>query len=329
MKYTTPTLIFAAVAAAADVKIAWRHDRHSDETSLGVFDTSTRALVADACGSILHTDTPIDFSHVHLNGTSGYWSVGNATYGISSNPASGPACTQKYNHEFILVECTGVDWAPSHIPKALATEKECFSDVNMGHHFRRMEGRAVRRAEVVKREAAVEMSMSPEEMAKRQYTGTCTSQTFKDLYGDGDPFQSYFYKQLSETNDCGSATSCSVGQTQSVSYTIGFSMTLVGLEKYGWLSGGFDVSKTWTTGNTYTCNAGLGEKVCLWYNTAHTGYTIQYSEYNCGASNIRKYTGIMKSPNNSNRGGGYYCVVGTCRSQGDNYWEDGASGTAQ
>jgi hypothetical protein len=28
---------------------------------------------------------------------------------------------------------------------------------------------------------------------------------------------------------------------------------------------------------------------------------------------------IMVSPNENNKGGGYYCVIGTCRSQGENY----------
>jgi hypothetical protein len=30
---------------------------------------------------------------------------------------------------------------------------------------------------------------------------------------------------------------------------------------------------------------------------------------------------VMFSPNANNRGGGYYCVIGTCRAQGDNYWD--------
>jgi hypothetical protein len=30
---------------------------------------------------------------------------------------------------------------------------------------------------------------------------------------------------------------------------------------------------------------------------------------------------IMFSPNENNKGGGYYCVIGTCRSQGENYWD--------
>ncbi|KAL6410603.1 hypothetical protein AUP68_07030 [Ilyonectria robusta] len=31
---------------------------------------------------------------------------------------------------------------------------------------------------------------------------------------------------------------------------------------------------------------------------------------------------IVKSPNSDNRGGGYYCVIGTCRAKGDNYWDN-------
>jgi hypothetical protein len=31
---------------------------------------------------------------------------------------------------------------------------------------------------------------------------------------------------------------------------------------------------------------------------------------------------VMKSPNKANRGGGMYCVIGTCRAQGDGYWDD-------
>ncbi|KAF2830289.1 hypothetical protein CC86DRAFT_433967 [Ophiobolus disseminans] len=31
---------------------------------------------------------------------------------------------------------------------------------------------------------------------------------------------------------------------------------------------------------------------------------------------------IIKSPNEKNAGGGYYCVIGTCRSKGDQYWDN-------
>ena len=30
---------------------------------------------------------------------------------------------------------------------------------------------------------------------------------------------------------------------------------------------------------------------------------------------------VMFSPNVDNKGGQFYCVVGTCRSRGENYWD--------
>lgn len=266
MKYLTSSLALAAVASAAEVNIAWRHDRNSDESSIGVFDASTKVLLADSCGTVVQADVPIDFSHVHLNGTSGYWSVGKEQYSIHSKPESGPACTQKFNSDFVLIECTGVDWTPSSIPASLASEKECFSDVNMGHHFRRMEGRVTRRAPVEER--TVSVPKSPK-WSKRQGTGTCQSQTTKELAGDGSPYQSYLYTQLSESIACNNAQACSASQSNSKSFTIGWSVSddLGGL---GWLSGGFDVSKSWETGNEYVCQAGSNEEVCIWYSTYHT-----------------------------------------------------------
>jgi hypothetical protein len=72
---------------------------------------------------------------------------------------------------------------------------------------------------------------------------------------------------LQQVIDC-AAGGCSVGESQSKSYTIGFSVT--GASKGGFFSGGFSVSETWTTGKSYTCNGVPNDDVCLWYNTAHT-----------------------------------------------------------
>ncbi|KAF5563112.1 hypothetical protein FPHYL_5343 [Fusarium phyllophilum] len=138
----------------------------------------------------------------------------------------------------------------------------------------------------------------------------------------GDPHQNYFHKQLSEVVNCGSAKSCSVGNSQSISYTIGWTATLTPVS---WISGGFSVSESWNTGNTYTCTGSADEDVCVWYNTALTAYTVQNKERDsCAVGGGWDSTGdpfVMYSPNESNRGGGYYCVIGTCRAQGDNYWD--------
>lgn len=159
--------------------------------------------------------------------------------------------------------------------------------------------------------------------------------------GDGDPHQNYYHLQISvsgsvlnsvinsQTNflqeviNCGSAASCSVGYVQSESFTIGFSTSAT---IYEWLSLGFDVSKSWTTGNTYTCTGEEGDDVCIWYNTAHTAVTVRnYVSQLAPCGNpvtIVSDPVIVKSPNSDNRGGGYYCVIGTCRAKGDNYWDN-------
>ncbi|EPE03598.1 hypothetical protein F503_01856 [Ophiostoma piceae UAMH 11346] len=329
MRYFVPSLALVAVAAATDVKIAWRHDVDSEETSLGVFDAATNTLLADTCGSILHTDVPIDFTNVHINGTADLWTIGSQAHGIHSNPTNGdPICTTKYNPQFTLVECTGVKWNTTHIPESLVTEKDCFSDAYMNHHFRRMEGRMGKRSEIMPH-TEIERSENPAEVLKRQTgPGFCLSHGESHRIGDGSPKQYYFYKQLSETLKCGDGD-CSVTESDSKSYNIGWTVTGMGLGNMGWLSGGFSVTKTWTTGSAYGCSAGAGESVCNWYNTAHTGYNVQYETYDCSGKVDGSYKGIMKSPNESNRGGYNYCVRGPCRSQGDNYWEDGPDGTAQ
>ncbi|KAF4214893.1 hypothetical protein CNMCM8980_000928 [Aspergillus fumigatiaffinis] len=92
----------------------------------------------------------------------------------------------------------------------------------------------------------------------------------------------------------------------------------------GRISGGFSVAESWTTGNTYPCNSGPHETFCVWYNTAHTAYTVRNTLRNrCTGYAPDNYGPdyVMFSTNIGNKGGHCYCVVGTCRSQGENYWD--------
>lgn len=42
----------------------------------------------------------------------------------------------------------------------------------------------------------------------------------------------------------------------------------------------------------------------------------------CGGEDLGE-TSIVWSPNDDNRGGkDYYCVIGTCRKQGDEWWDN-------
>lgn len=88
-----------------------------------------------------------------------------------------------------------------------------------------------------------------------------------------------------------------------------------------WISAGFPVQEKWTTGTDYNCEAEAGETVCVWYNVAHTAYTVS-NKVTDGCNGISQNGDpfILYSPNQNNVGGSEYCVIGPCRNKGDSYW---------
>ncbi|KAI1044192.1 hypothetical protein LB505_008607 [Fusarium chuoi] len=299
-------LALAATAVSADVQIVWKHAKASSQTALSVYDGST--LLAQSCSSFI-SDAPssIDFTDVDENGF-GNFTVGAKKYLVHSKAkySGGPICTKKFSAQATVVVCSGLDWKPTKAK----IEDNCHNKDEAKGALRFLSSKAPASG-FAKREANP-INDPP----------ACSILTGTSLVGDGDPHQNYFHKQLSEVVNCGTAQSCSVGNSQSISYTIGWTATLTPVS---WISGGFSVSESWSTGNTYTCTGSAGEDVCVWYNTAHTAYTVQNRERDsCDVGGGWESTGdpfVMYSPNESNRGGGYYCVIGTCRAQGDNYWD--------
>jgi hypothetical protein len=71
--------------------------------------------------------------------------------------------------------------------------------------------------------------------------------------------------------DCGQG-SCTVGQSQSKSFTIGWSGSATAFE---WFNGGFAVEMSIETGNDYSCTGGPGDYLAIWKNQAQTAYTVQ------------------------------------------------------
>ncbi|KAF5675860.1 hypothetical protein FCIRC_7232 [Fusarium circinatum] len=248
-------------------------------------------VIAEACGSIIHAKYPIDFSDVDDTG-SGNFTVGDASYLIHSVP------------EWSVLKCFSDS-------TDVVTDKAdgCFSDSTTDGELQSLQRRSL----------SHEMHSRGAELEKRQ-TACAGWFTRTVLVGAGDPHQNYFHKQLSENINCASAASCSVGQSDSTSYTIGWTAGVSSPEG-GWISGGFSVSESWTTGNSYTCNAGKGETVCIWYNIAHTAYTVQEWTKNTCTEGSGGTPFVMFSPNENNKGDGYYCVIGTCRSKGEGDWD--------
>ncbi|KAG5749067.1 hypothetical protein H9Q69_011457 [Fusarium xylarioides] len=262
MRSLTTILLFLSTALAADIQVTWRLEKDTKASSVTAVG-SDRKVIAEACGSIIHAKYPIDFFDVDDTG-SGNFTVGDASYLVYSLSgwSGGPACSRISNPQYTLIQCSNVTWDSTDI--VVKDKKDsCFSDSTTDGELQSLQRRSL----------SHEMHSRGAELEKRQTfcSGWFTRTT---LVGDGDPHQNYFHKQLSENINCANAASCSVGQTDSTSYT--------------WLNCRYTVQE-WTKN---TCTEGQGG----------TPY-------------------VMYSPNENNKGGGYYCVIGTCRSKGEGYWD--------
>lgn len=166
------------------------------------------------------------------------------------------------------------------------------------------------------------------DLFSRQFTQTCCQGDCNTaLVGDGDPHTDYLHKQVTNTMNCGQGGSgCSVSEL--TSYTIGWIANVGGSIPY--ISGGFSVTESQTTGDTYTCNADPGESVCVWVDMPHQSYTVEkdikYLTDVCDDQPDGPY--VVTSPEDKNNFN-YYCVYGgACRNNGDEYWcktNDGVS----
>jgi hypothetical protein len=117
---------------------------------------------------------------------------------------------------------------------------------------------------------------------------------------------------------CASDSSCSVSQL--TTYTVGYTESATLAQ---WIGGGFSVSESFTTGNTYSCNGNAGDTVCVWVNLAHTAYQVRnYYAGQCPNNHGYGPDITLQSPNNNNAGGEYYCVTGSgCGTNGQQYWD--------
>ncbi|KAF2722382.1 hypothetical protein K431DRAFT_222232, partial [Polychaeton citri CBS 116435] len=138
------------------------------------------------------------------------------------------------------------------------------------------------------------------------------------LDGDGDPHQNYYEVQVTDNLNCGmGGTGCSVSHLNS--HTLGYTVS-AGATLIAWISGGFSVDESYTTGETFTCDANPGDTVCVWDSISYTAYTVINLKADCSAHGDPY---VLKSPNSDNSEGGYYCVYGSaCRSDGQGYWNN-------
>ncbi|CVK91855.1 uncharacterized protein FMAN_06946 [Fusarium mangiferae] len=273
-------LLFVSACLAADAQVAWRLERNTKVSSLVARDTNG-TVIAETCSSTIYAKHPIDFSNVDEIDGSGNFTVGNATYMVHSNPdwSGGPACSRTFNPQYILVLCSGVSWdaadAVGDKPRA------CFTESPTNGELQFLQNKTLNDASQMHKRGWWDKFKNKMRDA--------FSTTERELDGDGNPRQHYFHQQISEPIRCGNSQGCTVGKTDSESFSVGATFS--------------------------------NETVCIWYNTAHTTYTVKDTTRAPGE--YKKTTSIydISSPNKNNKGGDYYCVVGHCKAKGDSWWD--------
>lgn len=322
------SLAFAAPPARDEITVVWQHEKGTASTGVIVYNADETLLYGEQCGDKIDTGAfsakPISFD-VDENGF-GSLTYGEKVYKVHSvaEHSGGITCFKRYNGNHARVDCTVPAQQTYKATDPTTAPPKCFSGDLLFGSIRKHthpEGGFL--------DATTQQTpKNTTRLTKRQSDvagETCDVSSWTELVGDGNPHQNFLAKQLSDTINCGNAATCSASQSQSKSYSIGFSADATYEE---WISGGFSVEMSWETGNEYVCGGSTGETVCTWYQTAHTAYTV----VNCDATTCDPECNpsdpfVMFSPNHNNAGGGYYCVTGTCRAQGDSYWNfDGPAG---
>ncbi|PCG96925.1 Hypothetical protein PENO1_065820 [Penicillium occitanis (nom. inval.)] len=327
---TAPSRLHLRSGNTQEVNVMIQQIKSTSETDIAVVSQDTSEIIGYSCSSTLNSgafaDLPIT-ADIDENGA-GTLTVGSTTYKVHEDrdTSGGIACARIFNDGESFLDCAVPVPSSLNLSPLGDQETTCFNSgaipgLQSAYKSMLAQQGPPEPANLTRRD----LSLSRPVLDERQ-CGIWSASS--QVVGDGNPHQNYYLKQLSENINCGAADSCSVGQTESVSYTIGWTASATAEE---WLTGGFAVSASWTTGNTYSCNGGSGDTICVWYNTAHTAYTCENGEFNaCTGFSGDGDNFVMYSPNSNNVGGGYYCVVGTCRSQGEGYWNyDGPAGGPQ
>ncbi|RYP57212.1 hypothetical protein DL770_010717 [Monosporascus sp. CRB-9-2] len=324
--YSLPTGLAAPSLHTKQVIIRVQVDKNTSDIDLAVLDKETFQVLAKSCSNTLKSGAfaTLPISAELDNTGAGTLSIGSVKYNVHENAdvSGGITCGRIYDDAEIFVSCDAT--LPTSLelnPLDKRDEPPCFANNTptlQSHEIAMMEGAS---APLALTKVSPTNAEALAALEKRQ--GACGAWSATTwLIGDGNPHQNYWHQQLSENMQCGAAPTCSVGEQQSTSFTVGFTATV---NPAAWISGGFSVSQSWNTGNSYTCGGNSGDTVCVWYNTAHTAYTVQNGIVNtvCGGSEPVGDPFILFSPNSENVGGSYYCVIGAqyCRSKGQGYWD--------
>ncbi|KAF4549538.1 Hypothetical protein D9617_21g097590 [Elsinoe fawcettii] len=311
-----------------EVRVVWTRQVSDGATVLKVFTRDSTAMLAESTTTKINggmfASQPLSVE-VDDKGV-GILRLGDKTYNVHTDrdQSGGMKCTRMYTPQQALVDCM-VPWQGDlglvkRSPMKDAATLRAEMNVGVLPAFQDLPSHS-------KRDIAMpfpyhDLTPPPIFNETRHSKRQCEPWPVQDtvIHGDGFPHQNYFHQQKTSTARCAQNT-CTISHSKSDTFTIGWSASF---PVFKWIGGGFNVGMSWTEGETLNCAGQPGESVCVWHNAAHTAYTVENwtSDDVCMNNERMDHLSIIKSPNDRNRGGNLYCVVGTCRAVTDNYWDN-------
>ncbi|KAK4196097.1 hypothetical protein QBC40DRAFT_258325 [Triangularia verruculosa] len=305
-----------------DVHVTFQASRLTSEAAIEVWNKDQTEILGQSCtGSIdsgIFQNTPIAFT-TDKNGA-GTVTVGPKTYKIHEDVdvSGGISCGRVTSPAEIMIKCM--------IPLSggLAARLEPLHKRDLANCFPK--SGPVELAEVM-RGLETAPTLDPDALAPATFevpsNATNDTEGLSDLerrqrvceivitdtvrVGDGNPHQNPLNIQVSIPLDCNKNKECTVGYQHQQTFGIGWS---VSASIAGWISGGFAVEKSTSTGMYAECGGEEGDYIAVWMSVGQTAYTVQDRRRpNCGVTNYGP-SRIVWSPNKNNRNSYYYCVTG-------------------
>ncbi|PGG97364.1 hypothetical protein AJ79_09237 [Helicocarpus griseus UAMH5409] len=158
---------------------------------------------------------------------------------------------------------------------------------------------------------------------KRQHGGfpasVCSNKVHHKLVGDGKPHQRYKYVQVTTSHTCLGNEDCEMAASKAQGTSTSWSASMSG---YGWISGGFEVSKYEETGEVANCLGKAGDVVCVLWRFAHTAYKVKSWKEGCSnAAGKGPDVYMIASPNKDGLGSSYVCGRNKqCKAKGRYFW---------
>ncbi|KAK4039506.1 hypothetical protein C8A01DRAFT_36544 [Parachaetomium inaequale] len=307
-----------------DVHVTFQVSRLTSEAAIEVWNKDQTEILGQSCtGSIdsgIFKNTPIAFT-VDKNGA-GTVTVGPTTYKIHEDVdvSGGISCGRVTSPAEIMVKCLiplSSDLAARLEPLHKRDLASCFpkaGPVELAEVMRGLETAPTLAPDAfappptveVQNNSATNDTEGLTDLEKRQRVCEIVI-TDTVPVGNGDPHQNPLNIQVSIPLDCSDARGCTIGYQSQQTFGIGWSASA---SIAGWISAGFAVEKSTSTGMYAECNGNPGDYMAVWMSVGQTAYTVQGRRRpNCGATSYGP-SRIVWSPNQNNKNSYYYCVTG-------------------